>query len=41
VLSQEGLAVEAVNAADIVAPNVLSALDLLDNPIRLVASLRR
>ncbi len=41
VLSQEGLAVEALNAADIVAPDVLSALDLLDNPIRLVASLRR
>ena len=41
VLSQEGLAVEALNAADIVTPDVLSALDLLDNPLRLVASLRR
>jgi soluble P-type ATPase len=41
VLSQEGLAVEALNAADIVTPDVLSALDLIDNPMRLVASLRR
>lgn len=41
VLSQEGLAIEALNAAEIIAPDVLSALALLDNPIRLVASLRR
>ncbi len=41
VLSQEGLAVEALNAADIVAPDVHAALALLENPIRLVASLRR
>jgi P-type E1-E2 ATPase len=41
VLSKEGLAVEALQAAEIVAPDVLSALALLDNPMRLVASLRR
>jgi len=41
VLSEEGLAVESLNAADIVAPNILSALALLQNPMRLVASLRQ
>ena len=41
VLSEEGLAVESLNAADIVAPDVLAALALLQNPIRLVASLRQ
>ena len=41
VLSKEGLAVEALQAAEIVAPDVLTALALLDNPMRLVASLRR
>jgi len=41
VLSTEGLAVEALQAAEIVAPDVLSALALLNNPMRMVASLRR
>ena len=39
--SKEGLAVEALTAADILSPDVLSALEMLENPIRLVASLRR
>ncbi len=41
VLSSEGTAVEALLAADIVVPDVLTALDLLLHPTRLVASLRR
>ncbi|NPA93689.1 MAG: ATPase P [Chloroflexi bacterium] len=41
VLSPEGTAVEALLAADIVVPDVTTALDLLLNPTRLVASLRR
>lgn len=41
VLSPEGLAVEALTAADVVAPNILEALSLLEHPLRLVASLRR
>ncbi len=39
--SKEGLAVESLMAADILSPDILSALELLDNPLRLVASLRR
>jgi P-type E1-E2 ATPase len=39
--SKEGLAIQALMAADILSPDILSALDLLDNPLRLVASLRR
>jgi soluble P-type ATPase len=41
VLSPEGLAVEALSAADVIAPNILEALALLEHPLRLVASLRR
>ena len=41
VLSPEGLAVEALTAADIIAPNILEALALLEHPLRLVACLRR
>ncbi len=41
VLGEEGLAVETLNAADVVAPHVNTALDLLLNPLRLVATLRR
>ncbi|NIS81044.1 MAG: ATPase P [Anaerolineales bacterium] len=40
-ISQEGLSVEALNAADIIAPDILTALALLENPLRLVASLRQ
>jgi P-type E1-E2 ATPase len=39
--SKEGLAVETLMAADLLAPDILSALDLLENPLRIVASLRR
>ena len=36
----EGAAVETVTAADVVTPNILAALDLLLQPLRLVATLR-
>jgi P-type E1-E2 ATPase len=41
VLGEEGLAVEALNAADVVVPHINAALDLLLRPLRLVATLRR
>jgi len=41
VLGPEGTAVEALMAADVVAPSVLDALALLHQPLRLVATLRR
>jgi P-type E1-E2 ATPase len=41
VLSQEGSAVEAVLAADIVVPDIFVAFELLDKPLRIVASLRK
>ena len=41
VLGAEGLAVETLNAADVVVPHVNAALDLLLSPLRLVATLRR
>ena len=41
ILSPEGLASETLQAADLVLPDILSALSLLEKPMRLVASLRR
>jgi soluble P-type ATPase len=41
VLSKEGLAVETLLAADLVTPDVYTAFDLLEKPVRLVASLRK
>jgi P-type E1-E2 ATPase len=41
VMGREGTAGEAIVAADVVALNVLDAIDLLLNPKRLVATLRR
>jgi soluble P-type ATPase len=41
ILSPEGLASETLQAADLVMPDILSALSLLEKPMRLVASLRR
>lgn len=40
VLGPEGLALETLMAADLVAPDILVALDLLADPDRLVATLR-
>lgn len=41
VISTEGAAVETLLAADILAPDILAAFDLLDRPLRLVATLRK
>lgn len=41
VLSPEGTAVETLLAADLAAPNILSALELLEKPLRMVATLRK
>jgi P-type E1-E2 ATPase len=41
VISQEGVAVETLLAADLLCPDIYSALDLLDKPLRLIASLRK
>jgi P-type E1-E2 ATPase len=41
VLSKEGTAVETLLAADVVLPDIFQALALLENPLRLVATLRR
>lgn len=40
VVHVEGAAVATLVAADVVAPNILAALDLLANPLRLKATLR-
>ena len=40
VIGPECAAAEALAAADIIAPNIVAALDLLLNPLRLVATLR-
>ena len=41
VQGEEGLAVEALLAADLVAPDIHAALELLIEPSRLIATLRR
>jgi soluble P-type ATPase len=41
VLSREGVAVEALLAADLLLPDIFSALELLEKPLRIVASLRK
>ncbi|MBM3150797.1 MAG: ATPase P [Chloroflexi bacterium] len=40
ILSPEGSAVQTLLSADLVVPDILTALDLLQQPLRLVASLR-
>lgn len=40
VLGQEGTAVEALMAADVIVADIFTALDLLQIPLRLVATLR-
>jgi P-type E1-E2 ATPase len=40
VISQEGTAVETLLAADLVVPDILSAFELLEKPLRLLATLR-
>ncbi len=41
VLGPEGTAADAIDAADIVVPGIITALELLLNPRRIVATLRR
>lgn len=41
VLSSEGAALETLLSADLVVPDILTALQLLNKPLRIVASLRR
>jgi soluble P-type ATPase len=41
ILSTEGTATEALLAADLVTPDIHSALDLFDKPLRIIASLRK
>ena len=41
VVSLEGLAIETLNAADLLLPDTLTALNLLNQPVQIVASLRQ
>lgn len=41
IMSQEGVSVGTLISADIVVPDIFAALDLLDKPVRIVASLRK
>jgi P-type E1-E2 ATPase len=41
VMSVEGTAKETLFAADLIAPDILSALELFEKPLRIVASLRK
>ena len=41
VMSQEGVATETLLSADLLVPNIMAALDLLDKPLRILASLRK
>jgi soluble P-type ATPase len=40
VILQEGIAVETLVTADVVCKDIISALELLTNPLRLTATLR-
>ncbi|HEY3311618.1 MAG TPA: hypothetical protein VGK00_08270 [Anaerolineales bacterium] len=41
VISAEGLAIETLQNADLLMSDILSALELFDRPLRLIASLRK
>jgi P-type E1-E2 ATPase len=41
ILSREGVAVETLQASDLLVPDIFAALELLEKPLRIVASLRR
>jgi soluble P-type ATPase len=41
VLSAEGAAVETLLRADLVVPDIFAALELLERPLRIVATLRK
>jgi len=41
ILSSEGTAVETLLSSDLLAPDIFRALELVDKPLRIVASLRK
>ena len=41
ILSAEGVSIEALQAADVLASDIYNALELLEKPVRLVATLRK
>jgi len=41
VMSREGAAIETLLAADILVPDIYAAVDLLEKPLRVVATLRK
>lgn len=41
VLSREGASIETLTSADIVVPDILAAFELLEKPLRLIATLRK
>ena len=41
VMSHEGVAVETLISADILVPDIFAAIDLLNKPLRIIASLRK
>jgi soluble P-type ATPase len=41
ILSSEGIAKETLLAADIIATDIYTALELIDKPLRIVATLRK
>jgi P-type E1-E2 ATPase len=41
IISVEGIASETMNAADLIMPDIYTALELFDKPIRMVATLRK
>jgi soluble P-type ATPase len=41
VMSHEGAAAETLMACDVVVPDIMAAFDLLDKPLRIVATLRK
>ncbi len=41
ILSPEGMAVETLLAADLVVPHILAGLELLEKPLRIVATMRK
>lgn len=41
VMSREGVAIETLLSADLLVPDIFAAFDLLDKPIRIIASLRK
>ena len=41
VMTQEGVAKETLIAADLIVPNITAAFELLEKPLRIVASLRK